>query len=96
MLKEWRISMCGVAVVLMQPIPKTDYVEQVYLDCIPFCKHYIYDGDAMFCELGHQPEENETCNDKIPSVFTLEYALREQMFVQLRDQLKPIIGDTPK
>ena len=81
--KEWRVSTCGVAIILVQRVPETDCVTQTYLDCIPFCKHYVYDGDAMFCELGHEPKMSErplqTCNDKASTGFTLRYALERWM-----------------
>jgi hypothetical protein len=87
-MEQWierRFSTCGVAVVLMQHIPKTDRVMQIYIDCIPFCKHYVYDGEAMFCELGHWSlKEVEKCADKVSSGFTVGYVLEEQRMMGIQ------------
>jgi len=80
-MEQWierRISTCGIAVVLMQHIPKTDRVMQIYIDCIPFCKHYVYDGEAMFCDVRGKPlRKRQKCKQKIPTLFTVEDALSE-------------------
>lgn len=76
MWREWKTTICGAALILRQHIPKTDRAIRIYIDCIPFCKHYIYDGDSLFCELGHVSLKR--CSDIVPTGFTVKDALGQK------------------
>jgi len=78
-LKLWEVSTCGLAIVLIHFIPYTDNIVKDLIDCIPFCKHYIFDGEAVFCEVRGKPLRKafQKCKQKILTPFTVENALSE-------------------
>jgi hypothetical protein len=70
---EKRLCTCGLTVIKKQFLNNKKTVLATYIDCIPFCTHYIYDGDAIFCELNNNKHISgfTECNLKINTKFNV-------------------------
>jgi hypothetical protein len=73
---EWKLipKGCGCTVASVNKYLK-DYI---FVDMIPLCKNFVFDGEAIYCKIGISLRGANKCKALEKTQFTKEYILSER------------------